>query len=355
MKKGGYQIIDLSAYKFTNGEPQIIKNVFNIIKNTKKVVLISGLTVDDTEYHDMFTVFTDYETFFCGLAQYEGNNICFVVNNDGSVTVNVFQGYQQPIWDTYPFNTDIFGTTALGLRTWTDGVNVYYSYNSDSQYLTVHDNFIFDGEKWVKHELNKQIADGSYVWYDLNGGVYYRHLYEFVNGEWVDKTWVFPDGLSSISAENVWNDGTNTYYSDNTANYKLVGDEWQSVGFKLKRPNGSIIDYHPGFYGYNVTHINGKTYIYDLYMYELVDGVFTRVYFKRTTAEDFRVTNKRFIWKDYNNNYYYSDTTNQYRFDKEELIPIDWGENRPDYSSNMFTYNGVLYLLDSSGKSMKLK
>lgn len=97
MKKGGYQIIDLSAYKFTNGEPQIIKNVFNIIKNTKKVVLISGLTVDDTEYHDMFTVFMDYETFFCGLSQYEGNNICFVVENDGSVVVNVSEVNKEPV------------------------------------------------------------------------------------------------------------------------------------------------------------------------------------------------------------------------------------------------------------------
>ena len=89
MKKGGYQIIDLSAYKFTNGKSQIVKNIYNIIKHTKKIVLISGLTVDGAEYHDMFTVFIDYETFFCGLAQYEGNNICFVVNNDGSVAVNV--------------------------------------------------------------------------------------------------------------------------------------------------------------------------------------------------------------------------------------------------------------------------
>lgn len=89
MKKGGYQIIDLSAYKFTNGESQSVPNVYNIIKNTKKVVLISGLTVDGTEYHDMFTVFIPYETYFYGLTQYEGNNIYFVVDNDGRVRVSV--------------------------------------------------------------------------------------------------------------------------------------------------------------------------------------------------------------------------------------------------------------------------
>lgn len=165
MKKGGYQIIDLSAYKFTNGESQSIPNVYNIIKNTKKVVLISGLTVDGTEYHDMFTVFIPYETYFYGLAQYEGNNIYFVVTKEGSVGVNIAEEAKAdkylyngimlpplPNWDkqTYPYAliTNTGGLYALSTQV-QDIYALTETVVAPYLYTTVSD----DRESWGEFEM----------------------------------------------------------------------------------------------------------------------------------------------------------------------------------------------------------
>lgn len=54
MQKGGYQIIDLSGYPFhidktagTQGE-NTVPGIFKKIKSSKKALLFSGVTIDDT-------------------------------------------------------------------------------------------------------------------------------------------------------------------------------------------------------------------------------------------------------------------------------------------------------------------
>lgn len=56
-KTGGYAIMDLKEYTFTSGTAQTVTDVFPITQR-KKVVLISGLTVEGTTYPDFFGLFS---------------------------------------------------------------------------------------------------------------------------------------------------------------------------------------------------------------------------------------------------------------------------------------------------------
>lgn len=54
MRTGGYQIIDLKNVALTSGEGQVFEGIYEAIESTHKAILISGLNVGGTEYHDSF-------------------------------------------------------------------------------------------------------------------------------------------------------------------------------------------------------------------------------------------------------------------------------------------------------------
>lgn len=54
MLKGGYQIIDLGNKEITTGVGMLIDGIYDKIEGTRKALLISGLNLDGTEYHDTF-------------------------------------------------------------------------------------------------------------------------------------------------------------------------------------------------------------------------------------------------------------------------------------------------------------
>ena len=58
MSNGGYQIIDLKNINLKVGTGTTIDGVYNKIKSTRKAILISGLNVGGTEYHDTFVELT---------------------------------------------------------------------------------------------------------------------------------------------------------------------------------------------------------------------------------------------------------------------------------------------------------
>lgn len=65
MTKGGYQILDLSGYKFLMSQTQNVPGAFEKIKGTRKVILVSGLNFDGKEYRDAFVNF-DYDVGLTG-------------------------------------------------------------------------------------------------------------------------------------------------------------------------------------------------------------------------------------------------------------------------------------------------
>lgn len=66
MNKGGYQILDLSDYNFTREQTQYVPNAYEKIEGTRKVILVSGLVVDGTEYRDAFVNFTNESGNYIG-------------------------------------------------------------------------------------------------------------------------------------------------------------------------------------------------------------------------------------------------------------------------------------------------
>ena len=66
MTHGGYQIIDLKNINLKVGTGTTIDGVYNKIKSTRKAILISGLNVGGTEYHDTFVELTVNGTNYTG-------------------------------------------------------------------------------------------------------------------------------------------------------------------------------------------------------------------------------------------------------------------------------------------------
>lgn len=58
MLKGGYQIIDLKNKKLTSATGMVYDGIYDKIEGTRKAILISGLNVGGTEYHDTFVELT---------------------------------------------------------------------------------------------------------------------------------------------------------------------------------------------------------------------------------------------------------------------------------------------------------
>ena len=67
MNKGGYQILDLKNTNFTLGTGVVVSGAFSTIKGTKKPILVSGIVIAGTEYHDTYVDFTVVSTAFEGI------------------------------------------------------------------------------------------------------------------------------------------------------------------------------------------------------------------------------------------------------------------------------------------------
>ena len=70
MNKGGYQILDLKNTNFTLGTGAVVAGAFKTILETKKPILVSGIVIAGTEYHDTYVEFTlmklSSNTYFAG-------------------------------------------------------------------------------------------------------------------------------------------------------------------------------------------------------------------------------------------------------------------------------------------------
>ena len=66
MTKGGYQILDLSGHNYTRGASHFVRGAHETIEGTRKVILVSGLEVEGTEYRDAFVNFTNESGNFVG-------------------------------------------------------------------------------------------------------------------------------------------------------------------------------------------------------------------------------------------------------------------------------------------------
>jgi len=240
----------------------------------------------------------------------------------------------------------------LGRYIWTDGENIYYSYNNNHYVLdkttstwavkTWNGLTSFKGDKvWTdgdnvyinKYKLDKSTntwnlksdwmyVDADYIW--LYKGIVYYSSYSnqyFLNKEtdnWEPKTWT---GLNNINGNNIWTDGENCYYTlvgPKNKDYILEddGETWTEITF-INRPFTSA------FTTNNIFHIGGNTYV----MYDLVGPYKLDKNTKRWSYIEFNWSrayrNGYNIWSDGKTTYYSSgDEQYKFVFDEYEIENI---------------------------------
>ena len=84
MNKGGYQILDLKKTRFALGTGVNVPGAFTTISGTKKPILVSGIVIAGTEYHDTYVDFTVNNTTFEGIIY--GKKI--TIANTDTVTIS---------------------------------------------------------------------------------------------------------------------------------------------------------------------------------------------------------------------------------------------------------------------------
>ena len=106
-------------------------------------------------------------------------------------------------------------TSFFGSSVWTDGTDIYHSYDS-SQYVLDKATSTWSQKTWSGLTTDLQ---GIGVWTD-GTDIYYSHSssrYQYVldkaTSTWSKKTW---SGLTSFYGSSVWTDGTDIYCSDSS-------------------------------------------------------------------------------------------------------------------------------------------
>lgn len=87
MTKGGYQILDLSGHNYTRGVSFFVKGAHETIEGTRKVILVSGLEVEGTEYRDAFVNFTIESGNFVGSMYDVTINVGDSVDGNDPITI----------------------------------------------------------------------------------------------------------------------------------------------------------------------------------------------------------------------------------------------------------------------------
>ena len=111
-------------------------------------------------------------------------------------------------------------TRFYGVRIWTDGDNIYYS-DYSSQYVLDKATSTWSAKTWTGVTIEDPFQ-GEYIWTD-GDNIYYsydthHYVLDKTTSTWSVKTW---NGLTEFYGSNIWTDGTDIYYSNGTTQYVL--------------------------------------------------------------------------------------------------------------------------------------
>lgn len=213
----------------------------------------------------------------------DGTNIYYSYNS----TQYVLDG------DTWVEKTWKGLTNFCGVNVWTDGTNIYYS----DTYGASADQYVLNGDTWEPKtwSIAKKTLCGAYIWTD-GENIYHSHvgLGDMVlNGDtWEEKTgW----GAVTVGSGNIWSDGENIYHSEGTTQYYLskTDDIWYKRTWnELTDFNGDDVWTDGNNYYYKKSHVlNGDTWeeitwngLSDATSYGVwTDG--TNIYFSQTNSQ----------------------------------------------------------------------
>lgn len=234
-------------------------------------------------------------TFFCGDDIWtDGENIYYSFQSNQYVLDKSTSVWTLKIWN---------GLTSFnGAYIWTDGENIYYSNGSNNQYILDKSTSTWSKKKW-NGLTDLTCFAGHRIWTDGENIYYSNDLDHYVldksTSTWQRKSW---NGLISINSWNIWTDGDNIYYSNDLEQYVL--DKATSTWIE-KTWNGS----NEFFYGSD-TWTDGKNVYYSCGLNQCILDKATSTWIDKRwdNLTDFGGWN---IWTD-GENVYYSNGTTQY-------------------------------------------
>ena len=246
-----------------------------------------------------------------------------------SLSLNVKSTMSLPIstWTTKTWNGL---TNSNGQYIWTDGENIYYSYNSNQ--------FVLDKSTstWSPKTWNGLTEfNGRYTWTDGDNIYYSSQNNQFVldksTSTWTTKTW---NGLTSFYGNSVWTDGDNIYHS--SQNNQFVLDKSTST-WNTKTWNG--LTEFDGRY----TWTDGDNIYYSFQNKQFVLDKSTSTWSPKTWNGLTEFAGS-YIWTD-GDNIYYSSQNNQFVLDKSTSTwnTKTWNGLRSFAPGNMWTDGDNIY------------
>ena len=259
--------------------------------NGKSLDVISGQWTVGTEKLDKNYVLRTESKTWNGFTSFDGYNIW----SDGN---NIYYSYNsdQYVLDKSTSTWSIKEWTGLtnfvGNRVWSDGDNIYYS-TSGSNYVLDKSTSTWSTKIW--NGLTNFFGDG--VWTDGNNIYYNRNSDKYIldksTSTWSTQTWNI-----DFSGSGVWTDGDNIYYSNNSSQYVL--DKTTST-WNPKTWIGLT-----NFNGYDIWSGEGNIYYSSGYDQYVLDKSTSTWSVKTWSGLGFFYG--RYIWTDGSNTYYSCDS-----------------------------------------------
>lgn len=243
-------------------------------------------------------------------------------------------------WENLNWIYDSKTVSLYGMNVWSDGTSVYYS-DLDKQYILNTANLTCTKKEWG--ELYPGL--GTFVWSDGINTYYDSNIsknhWQLVNGVWQNHNWVGLDGTHNtdwaISADGIWTDGTDiyySYYSDNVSKqYKLFDKNKSEWVEKVWLGTNDLNGYNIWKYNDNIYYSEGKLH----YRLDVKNSKWEPI-----TWQGLNNFSGQNIWSDGNNTYYstYNSTTEdsaQYMLVDTTWVKIVWeyAVPEPDTANNV--------------------
>ena len=189
-----------------------------------------------------------------------------------------------------------------GQDVWTDGDNTYYS-SYKQQWVLDKSTSTWSTKTWNNQPDGNDFY-GSYTWTDGDNVYYSKSSSQYVlnksTSTWSAKSWT---GLTSFYNSSIWTDGDNIYYSSNSNQYVLdkSTSTWSAKTWNITINDGSCIWTD----GTNIYYSAGNTH----YVLNKSTGTWSTKTWTGLTS--FYGSN---LWTD-GENVYYSSSSNNYVFD----------------------------------------
>ena len=239
-------------------------------------------------------------------------------------------------------------TSFTGVHVWTDGENVYYSYES-TQYVLDKATSTWTSKSWsgLTNFRGYYIwTDGENVYYSNNNssfGITGNYVLDKATSTWSTKTWT---GLTSFSGFYIWTDGENIYYSSGSAQWVLdkSTSTWSTKSWSgLTNFNGSSIWTD----GENIYYSNGSS------QYVLNKSTST---WSTKSWSGFSSFSGEHFWTD-GENIYYSASSTQYVLDKSTStgLTTSWSGMTSFNGSSIWTDGENIYYSNGSGQQILTK